>query len=208
VPRLLAALAALALLLAAETAAPIPKGPTTPEYFPTKLGARWVVRVTVEEPAKPKRVLEHTEVITAVEEKDGVKLVTVARDGGRPVARYAVSPAGVSRVRQDEVAFDPPLQLLRLPARPGDEWGWDSAVISPFPPARVAGRCRAVGPEWVEVPAARYLAMRVETEYGDGASDHTQVRWYAPGVGLVKEVSRSPRGKTETVLKAFVPAKE
>jgi hypothetical protein len=164
--------------------------------------------VTVLEQAKPKRVSEHTEVVTAVEEKDGAKLVTVARDGGRPVSRYAVSPAGVSRVRQDEVAFDPPLRLLRLPVRPGDEWGWDSAVLSPLPPARFTGRCRAFAPEWVEVPAGRHLVVRVETEYSDGAGDHTQVRGYAPGVGLVKAVSRSPGRKTETVLKAFVPAKD
>ena len=58
------------------------------------------------------------------------------------------------------------------------------------------------------MPSARYLAMRVETEYTDGATDHSQVRWYAAGVGLVKEMRRSPGCKTETVLKAFVPAKD
>lgn len=207
-PRLLAVLSVPTLLLTSATAAPFPRAPVTPEYYPTKLGAKRVVQVTVQEPAKPKRLSEHTEVVTAVEEKDGTKLVTVARDGGRAVARYAVSPGGVARVRQDEFTFDPPLRLLRLPTRPGDEWEWDSAVTSPFPPARFTGRCRAFGPEWVEVPSARYLAMRVEAEYSDGAGDHTQVSWYAPRVGLVKEVTRSPGRKTETVLTAFVPAKD
>ena len=137
--RLLAFLPVPALLLAAATAATVPKSPATPEYFPTTVGDRWVVRVTVVEQAKPKRDSEHTEVVTAVEEKDGVKLVTVARDGGRPVSRYAVSPGGVSRVSHDGFAFNPPLQLLRLPSRPGDEWEWDSAVTSPFPPAGSRG---------------------------------------------------------------------
>lgn len=180
-PRLLAALAVLALFLAAATAAPVPRGLVTPEYFPTKLGASWVIQVAAQEPAKPKRVSEHTEVVTAVEEKDGTKLVTVARDDGRPVARYAVSPGGVARVRQDGFTFTPPLRLLRLPSRPGDEWEWDSAVTSPLPPARLEGRCRAFGPEWVEVPAGRFRAVRVETECSDGTADRSQVCWYAPG---------------------------
>ena len=137
--------------------------------------------MTVERRAD-KRVSEHTEVVTEVEQMGGVKLVTVARDGGRPVFRYAVSPGGVARVRQDELAFDPPLRLLRLPSRPGDEWEWDSAVASPRPPARYTGRSRSFGPEWVEVPAGRFQAVRVETEYTDGDTDHTQVCWAACAV--------------------------
>ena len=174
----------------------------SPEYFPTTVGARWVVRVTAD-----KRVSEHTEVVVKVEEKDGVKLVSVARDGGRPVSRYAVSPTGVSRVRQGESAFDPPLRLLRLPARPGNEWESDSAATSPFPPARYTGRCRAFGPEWVEVPAGRYQAVRVETEYTDGTRTFRRSAG-SPGVGLLKAVSRSPGHVSETVLKSFDAGKD
>lgn len=206
--RLLAAPTALALVLAAATAAPVPKGYEAPEYFPTAVGAKRVVRVTAQETAKPKRVSEHSEVVVGVEAKDGGKLVSVARDGGRPASRYAVSPGGVSRVRQDESAFHPPLRLLRLPSRPGDEWEWDSAVTSPLPPARYTGWCRSFGPEWVEVRAGRYQAVRVETEYTGGGADHSQVCWYAPGVGLVKAVTRSQGQVSETVLKSFVPGKD
>jgi hypothetical protein len=206
--RPLATVTALALLLAAATAAPEPNDFDTPEYLPTTVGAKWVVRVTAQVMGEEKRVSEYTEVVTAVEEQDGVKLVTVARDGNRPVTRYEVSPGGVSRVRQDELAFNPPLRLLRLPARPGDEWGWDSAVTSPLPPARFTGRCRVFGPEEVEVPAGRYRALRVEAEYTDGDSDHKQVCWYTQGVGLVKRVSRSPGHATEAVLKSFAAGKD
>jgi hypothetical protein len=42
--------------------------------------------------------------------------------------------------------------------------------------------------EWVEVPAGRFRAVRVDWDRQRDAEEEWRVtRWYAPGVGMVKE---------------------
>ena len=103
------------------TAAPKLKGGDGPPlYFPTTVGDRWVSART-----SGGRVTEVAEEVTAVADKGGQLLVTVRQTetGVRDhVYQYAASVTGVSLAALDEEAFDPPVPLLRLPARAGDTW--------------------------------------------------------------------------------------
>src|SRR5262249_26316579 len=59
-------------LVGGAPSAPVPKDAGPPvDYFPTKVGTRWVYEVRGEEPA------EVVEEVVSVEEKDGVRVVTL-----------------------------------------------------------------------------------------------------------------------------------
>jgi hypothetical protein len=101
--------------------------------------------------------------------------------------------------------------LLKLPAKEGDKWEFDT-------PAQRDERGRGlrgekgtvtVGPtEVVEVPAGKFRAVRLEIAVtainGDAVPEIRYTSWYAPEVGLVKMT----RGTEWTrVLKSFTPGK-
>jgi hypothetical protein len=55
----------------------------------------------------------------------------------------------------------------------------------------------------VEVPAGKFKALRVEWKTDENVLALTATRWYAPGVGLVKEVTSSGGAEQTQVLKSF-----
>ncbi|MDY3554227.1 hypothetical protein R5W24_003346 [Gemmata sp. JC717] len=187
-------------------AAPVPKHlmqKPEPAYFPTKVGAKWVRQHAQE---------EYTEVVTEVGERpDGAKVVSVGHvnpNGEVLSARtVAVSSKGLFLLSQGGHVFDTDATycLLKLPHQPGDGWKnekrsfWDRT-------------CTVYGSEWVEVPAGRFWAMRVEsTEYRIPNKLARTTSWYAPEVGEVKHVStpfRDDEADYVTVLKSFTPGGE
>jgi hypothetical protein len=171
-------------------------------YFPTAVGATWVY---VEGPN------EYTQVVTGVETAGGVTVVTVAehhvqQPGQRPgpPRKVAVGPEGVS-VLDDGQSWDPPFPLLKLPTAAGQR---------PEPTDFRRGDSRytldqVVGePEFVDVPAGRFLAVpvtvSVAVSVGPAGWSEPATLWYAPNVGLV----RLRQGDRDRVLKDFTPGKK
>jgi hypothetical protein len=188
---------ALVPLATVTPAAPVPKDAgKTVLYFPTSVGAKWVYK---------SGKTEWVEQVTAVEEKDGAWVVTigdVVGDKVTPSYKRLVSPNGLftGPGGLKEVRFA--LTLLKLPAKPRDEWEW----------ARDKGGamiCTVVGTEVVEVPAGKFRAVRVESTLRNGEdTEPVQTGWFAPGVGQVKLVLWGGDGELSTVLKSFTPGKE
>ena len=86
---------------------------------------------------------------------------------------------------------------LKLPAKAGEAWRVDALDL----------RYTTGEEEVVEVPAGRFKAVRVELRrVMDGDVVYHNTDWYAPGVGVVKAISRDREGDRVTVLKAFIPA--
>jgi hypothetical protein len=169
-----------------------------PAYYPTKVGAKWV-RLHQGE--------EYTEVVTELERQpDGEKLVSVGHVNPNGdvigVMTVVVSDRGLFQLNQGGHVFGTSYCLLRQPHQPGDQWKnektsfWDRT-------------CTVHGPEWVEVPAGRFWAVRVEeTEYRVPNKLAKTTVWYAPGVGEVKHVStpyRDDEPDDVKVLKSFTP---
>jgi hypothetical protein len=165
-------------------------------YFPTKVGT--------------KRVVEHTqdevvEVVSAVEEKAGAKVVSVdwLLDGKKlGCEKLSVTTGGILRLEANGVAFDPPYFELKAGIKSGDRWDIDYTRTV----FRFRASYTACDPEEVVVTAGRYLCVTVRMEHHDRNGDLTTVAWYAPGVGLVKEVVKTEAGEcVSKVLKSFTP---
>jgi hypothetical protein len=196
-PRSLAALPVLACALAAAGAAPAPKPVPPPVYyFPTRVGAKWVLTdLTANR--------DRTFSVAAVEEKDGAKVVTVCEEvNGRqlPSEVVAVSAAGLFRRQGGPFKLDPPLCHLKFPHKPGDKWDWHVGGKPGL--AECKGTVTVHPAESVAVPAGTYTAIRVVFEGTEDGRPDRVAFWYAPDVGLVKRANT----KFHQVLKSFTPA--
>ena len=193
--RMIFALAAMTIMVLTDAlAAPVPKAPPeTTSYFPNKVGAKWVYTEDGQ---------DHTEVVTAVQKKDGTTTVTIGREEGRqtpPRGTFAVSATGVFKTGDGAATITPPLCLVKLPHKDGGEW--DAALT--MQGTKLMGTRTAHGPEKVQVPAGTFLAIRVESEMNLRGTAWRTTYWYAPGVGEVKMQS----GKKVRELKSFTPGK-
>jgi hypothetical protein len=197
-----------ALALTYSTSAPVPKGGAF--YHPTTVGDRWTYQY-------PDAEVDY--VVTKVEEKEGKKVVSVGRvrDGGKvtPHNKVEVSNKGLFQLESVVVMVsfgggpapadgwkveEPPLCLLKLPARPGDKWESQRHPEVPF-------SYKADRPERVKVPAGEFTAVPVDVVATFPGKDSLQWRyWYAPGVGVVKWTF--DKGQGEVVMKSFTPGKD
>lgn len=181
------------------TAAPVPKG-KAPLYHVTKVGDKLTYEVKSGD-----SVSEHTDTVTAAEEKDGAVVVTISRGApgrAKPAEKIMVSDKGLMVVSDDFREYDPPVARLKLPAIAGDEW--DSTPANAKLGDVTGRKNKVVGEEEVEVPAGKFKAIRVDTTVSLSGERFVVSQWYAPGVGVVKMV----KGKHSVkVLKAYTPAK-
>ena len=109
-------------------------------------------------------VRELTEVVTKVErDGDAIRVpFTQTLSTGRPVdLAFEASPKGVSLVAYEGKAVAAPVAYLRLPAKPGDSWSWESGPPGVAPAKHVR---TIAGEEDLEVPAGKFRAVRVERE--------------------------------------------
>jgi hypothetical protein len=205
----------LVLLLAAAAfatvapAAPVPReADRPPVYFPTRVGDTWVWGWVGDK-------TEFTEVVTEVESKEGAKVITVETMAeGTPLSpekysaieTYSLTERGLFRLSHGDQRYEKPWCVLKAPYRAGEKWEVD--VKDHF---GVGGKSsHTIGEfEWVEVPAGKFWALRVETVHAGEKPPLTATSWYARGIGQVKMVARSRAGKEEgaVVLKSFTPGK-
>jgi hypothetical protein len=179
--------------------APVPKPAVKPvDYFPTKVGDKWVYLVKSE---SARQETELVETVSEVKVKDGVKVVTISRawdDNTFGVNREReVSAKGVVQMRDAilDVSFDAPWVHLKLPHK--DDQSWDVPHLEQ--------KYTAHGPEEVKVPAGTFHAIRVEHwEKIKGKSVVVQTEWFAPRVGIVKLKA----GETLIEMKSFTPGKD
>jgi hypothetical protein len=192
------------LLLAAEApAAPVAPPPREViHFFPTRIGARWVYVLSREGERDSESVLE----VTAVKDgRDGAKVVTTSHKSGAEYTPYqmlTVSGRGVGLVATIAADLDEPFWLLRTPAEDGNKWDVVLDIVG-VGVVRTA-KATAHSPEWVEVPAGKFRAVRVEMDLTFRDERRVTTAWYAPGIGMVKEV----HGTEVEMLKSFTPGKD
>jgi hypothetical protein len=116
-------LAACAVLVAVGPvgSAPRLKEEAARVYFPMTVGDRWVVELRYKTTSE-----EYTEVVTAVEKKDGATVVTVGREAdgkaGPPLSHVKVTDEGLFRMSHLGTTYDPPYCILKVPLKPGQTW--------------------------------------------------------------------------------------
>jgi hypothetical protein len=180
-------------------------------YFPTRAGATWTY-------STPDQEIVRT--VTQVELKDGAKVVSVGSvhsDGTTsPYRKIAVSDGGLVELESPVVVIDksagstdqvvevrkPPLDLLKLPAKPGDTWEYstDDRTFS----------LKTAKPELVKTPAGEFHAVPVDliVKLSSGGPTAHARYWYAKDVGVVKWTSRVGNVEQAVVLKSFDPGKD
>lgn len=167
-------------------------------YYPLQVGNQWtyksssghqvVVRVTKEE---------------KIGDVPCARLETSVEGKAQSSEHLAAKPDGVYRYAGNGVKFDPPILILKLPAKKGETWKVDSKYGS----VTIRGGY-ATTAERVTVPAGAYEAVAVRGEgfqIGDTPAETTA--WYAPGVGLVKQVADFGGKKTTLELEKFEAGK-
>jgi hypothetical protein len=179
-------LAAVSFLLApAVLAAPAPKPrPDMAVYFATRKGDAWVYDW-------PGPGTEVTEVVSAVRERGGQKLVTVAvlnsRGEEEPRSEWLVSPRGVFLLSSEHGRPTFPLCLFR-PSLLGERWAGGTDWLRG--PGAEEGTATLHGPEPVVVPAGKFQAYRVVLEVkrvgGKPPKWSRSTYWLAAGIGVVK----------------------
>jgi len=180
----------VAALLAVSTVAPDP-----PPYFPTTAGARLVYKAADGS--------EDVRSISKVERKGhdvAVHETRVLNGRETPVGTTVVSPTGLLRTSSGGHDLDPPLPLLKLPAKPGETWDWTN------PTDRGKHTFKIRGEEEVTVPAGKYKAVVVEQVQMRAGKPVRTVYWFAPDVGLVKAATKLDKHEQVNLeLKSFSP---
>jgi hypothetical protein len=195
------ALLAATFLLGVAAAAPVPKNRGKPAlYFPTKVGTKLVYE---DENGGD----EQTYRVSEAKEKDGAIIVTVEMDLYNPqdgkrslIERVAVSEKGVFRLELGQQKLTPPLCLLQLPCKAGDEWNTDFS----YGTLKSKGTAIVCEHEEIKVPAGKFTAIPINYEYTIDGITRRMTEWYAPEVGVVKKASTQSNKPKVNVLKAYV----
>ena len=164
---------------------------TQADLYPVTPGSRWqyVLRSRQADGSVTNRPMAIA-ITGATPRADGVVEATMEREyqsWSPPTTRVLRHPDKVVLSRLSDPIDGPSITVLRTPFEPGASWpgrplsGGNSETI------------RAIGLEEVTVPAGTFKAYRVDHEirYATGDGD-TLNYWYAPGVGVVKMIERTP----------------
>ena len=178
--RLILALGILAAFIPSAPATGAPAG----DYFPLNQGTVWVYRTT----RGPDLMLRVSgtgqvgDVTCTLIESISNGMVTqrecFRREGDTVFAYVRAYPSG-------NVLLQPPQPMLRLPPSVGQAWLWEGKVGDGT--ARL--QLQWARTEQVTVPAGTYAAAQLYLEGTVAAEQVQSWRWYAPGVGMVKEDS-------------------
>jgi hypothetical protein len=184
--------------------APGPKGKPVPLYFGTRVGDTWVYEIRT-----PAAKVDMIEAVSAADEKDGVVVVAVTRtyQGETAVSQQlAVSEQGLQLLAVGGSNLSHAQWVVKVPVKAGDTWTVDLDAPPGRQPLKLTYTVR--GEEEVEVPAGKFKAVRVDTTLNDPVVPMPISRWYAPGIGLVKSVSKIGKDDRVQILKSFTTGKK
>jgi hypothetical protein len=189
-------------ILLVMAAAPVPKPAEPKYYFPTEVGVKWELLIS----GQPNREdIRHSYVISAVEEKDGAKIVSLKRTVEKVTynaGKVTVTTEGVSDSGSKDNGFDPPLPILKSPFDKDATWKWKGKYGE-------NGRSQTrtiVGTEEITVPAGKFTALKVNVVEERDDTDHQfkRTEWHVLNVGRVKGVT----GNLVEEMTSFTPVKK
>ncbi|MBI2900421.1 MAG: hypothetical protein HYY17_09555 [Planctomycetes bacterium] len=162
------------------------------DFFPVKAGAKWTyaageeeVTVTVEGPAK-------------VGEKE-CHVFKREWKGGSSKEFFSVTDQGVFLVRLEadrNTEFpDNPVPRMKFGTKKGETWTWKFE--------QQEGTYENQGEEEIEVPAGKFKAWKIHVVAQAGEMKYVTTRWFAAGVGLVREEMKRGDQTRITELKKF-----
>lgn len=169
-------------------------------YLPLGADSKWHYRMETSD-GKKGQVMQQ---IAKIEHIDGLalaRLETVAH--GEVVASEHLNSTakGLFRYRYNGSEISPAVCLLKFPIQVGETW--ESEHVSGQQKFKARFR---VGGEDIEVPAGKYKTVCVHITADVGEATLVTSYWFAPGVGLVKQVATDKRTVT-LELENFEPGR-
>lgn len=165
------------------------------QYSPLEIGNTWHYKVG------------NKKVVVRVAAHEKVGDVLCARlestlDGKTKVEHVAVQADGIYRYQANKKKLDPPLCILKLPAKAGDSWMVNSTIGE----TKASGKFKLTEEE-VEVPAGKYKTMKATSHgFKIGTRPLTIIYWYTPGTGIVKQQLTIAGVEVVLELEQFQPA--
>ena len=153
---------------------------TAGNYYPLDVGNRWTFRVEAGGNAATA-----ISTITKIEKVDGKALSKLeATLNGKVVAteHLVATPEGIYRNRNNDMAIDPPLLLLKYPAKAGDEW---KGVLNVG--TEKGNYVCKTAEEMVTVPAGKFKTLRVSITLEVAGQTVKTSYWFAKDTGFVKQ---------------------
>lgn len=178
-------------------------------YYPHRAGDEWTYWITVQR-GESVGGGEITARITREENVNGVKCTVMESFRGDKLLTgnyYRVTNYEVIMYRQvhlgeKPVDFDPPSVILKSSPQKGQKW------INPSKLNGFDTKFTVLGEEKIETPAGKFRAWKIESRTDYSRTEYVQsLNWYAPGVGLVKQVETihmdDYKSKTTLELKGY-----
>lgn len=102
---------------------------------------------------------------------------------------YHVVDGNIVATRREQAAgtfvLDPPQLFLKSPFVPGQSWTWEGEIAGEY----VSATSLIMEPESVETPVGTFEALPVAITVQAVGETVRTIRWFAEGVGLVREQS-------------------
>lgn len=159
-----------------------------PDYFPLNQGSEWVYvfgsdeltfKVTGEETVNGKKCSIYEAVMKGIPsqreyyQKTDKELIAVMRSYGNG---------------QIKVNLNPPETLMKFPLKTGDSWTWSGQLGNT---EKVTFNFKVSKKEKITVPAGTFNSIKIEINGStQGGKSISTERWYAPNVGMIKDISK------------------
>lgn len=171
-------------------------------YLPHKVGDSLVYAVSVD--GKPLK--DKIKSVSKVELKSSGLIVSINWvSGNRSGLDFEVeaNSQGLRILGEYSQERHPQGLVLKYSAKPGDSWEAD------YKQGEITGKTinTTKESETIEVPAGKFSCIRIDSEIRGLEVKIAYSRWYASGIGLVKEVLTVSGIETIHVLKSFSDGK-
>jgi hypothetical protein len=173
-------------------------------YYPLKVGNKWTYRFTS---GSSGTVDVRVTKLEKVGDVMCALLEAKAGSDGTPTTEHvAVQADGVYRYTSEGHKIEPPLRFLKLPPKSGDRWEVDSKSAG----ETVKGTL-TLGEAEVTVGKMtnrKFKAITADTkDMTVGGNKMEQTWWFAPEVGMVKQVYKFADKEVVLELESFEPGK-
>ena len=201
----------LTLLLCCAGSAQAP--PTVIDYYPLKIGTRWTYAAIDMKAAQPKIDPKRT-ITVEVEKEESYTRKAVDDKTGTPIAKdfagyllkgvsgdkttrdqVVVMDNGVYQVHTAGTQLTPPLPIFKLLTK------WDAQSTSGS--TTIKGTC-TLKIETIKVPQGEHVTYRISYRSDPSVTPAVEIdRWYAKGIGMVKQHTKTKGHETMLELVKF-----
>jgi hypothetical protein len=142
-----------------------------------------------------------TRIVSSKELNGETVVMLQSLQDGKPIQHetYLVTQAEVRRSRSGSngnTAIEPPIPVLKLPLEAGKRWTWEGRLSEAGKTRPASAVFHVAAKESLKTPAGEFETFRVGMSMSVGPAEkdrQTQQNgstiWYAPGVGIVKQLT-------------------